>query len=96
MSLAIKTALEHLDRGIDRLESAARTAAAKPKLKPATGGKSAEPDLFSAPNVVGPNVVGSVTGTGAVVHFDRRALAKKLDATIARVEQLLGDGATRS
>lgn len=91
MSLAIKTALEHLDRGIDRLESAARTAAAKPKLKPATGGKSAEPDLFSAPNVVG-----SVTGTGAVVHFDRRALAKKLDATIARVEQLLGDGATRS
>ena len=87
MSLAIKAALENLDRGIDRLESTARSAAAKPKLKPAAAAKGAEPDLFSAPNVVG-----SVSGAGAVVHFDRRALAKKLDATIALVEQLLGDG----
>lgn len=43
--------------------------------------KSSEPDLFSAP----------APAKGSVVNFDRNALARQLDKTIARVEQLLGE-----
>ena len=41
--------------------------------------KSGQPDLFAAP-------------TANVIGFDRNALARKLDMTIAKVEQLLSEG----
>jgi hypothetical protein len=70
VSVAIKNALENLDRVIDRLEGSALSKQLKaPKMK--------DPDLFSA------------APASTVVNFDRNALAKKLDMTIARVEQLL-------
>jgi hypothetical protein len=69
VSVAIKKALENLDRTIDRLEGVSLSKRLKaPKM--------AEPDLFSV-------------APATVVNFDRNALAKKLDITIARVEQLL-------
>jgi hypothetical protein len=78
VSSAIKKALNNLDQAIDRIEG---SVAKKAKTPRAT--LTAQTDLFSPPKT-GPiaNVVG----------FDRNALARKLDMTIAKVEQLLSEG----
>lgn len=77
MSLAIMNALNKLNESIGQAEIAAANAAKRPK--PAAPAKPAagQTDLFGSAN----NVVG----------FDRAALTKKLDMTIAKVEQLLGE-----
>lgn len=77
MSVAIKNALGNLDKVIDKMEISLTAVAVKRPAKPS---KPSEPDLFSAPGK-----------GGSVVNFDRNALARQLDKTIARVEQLLGE-----
>lgn len=77
MSVAIKNALINLDRVVDKMEAA--VVKQKKSQKP-----SNQSDLF-APAAKGQS-------TGSVLNFDRNALAKKLDMTIAKVEQLLGEG----
>lgn len=78
MSIAIMNALKNLDQAIDRAEQLA----AKPRAKPAKSGNQS--DLFAAANP-------APAQAGTVVNFDRTALARKLDMTIAKVEQLLGE-----
>lgn len=75
MSAAIKKALSNLDKAIDRMETGITKRPVKSRTAP-------QPDLFSAP---------AAPSSSNVVGFDRNALAKKLDITIARVEQLLGE-----
>jgi hypothetical protein len=78
VSSAIKKALNNLDQAIDRIEGSVAKKAKAPR-QAANG----QPDLFTAPR----------TGPVAnVVGFDRNALARKLDMTIAKVEQLLSEG----
>ena len=79
MSAAIKKALSNLDKAIDRMEGNIGNISKRPKAS-----KSAQPDLFSAP-------APAAASSSNVVGFDRNALAKKLDMTIARVEQLLSE-----
>lgn len=77
MSVAIKNALGNLDKTIDKMEGIVIRHQKDLKAKPV-----AQVDLFStrpAANVS--------SGLG----FDRNLLAKKLDMTITRVEQLLGE-----
>lgn len=78
MSAAIKKALSNLDKAIDRMETGMTSVSKRPKNSKA----SAQPDLFSAP---------APAASSNVIGFDRNALAKKLDMTIAKVEQLLGE-----
>lgn len=75
MSIAIKNALMNLDQVIDKME----TSLAKRK-KPLP---ESQIDLFSAS--------AKPQAAGTVVNFDRSALTRKLDMTIAKVEQLLGE-----
>lgn len=75
MSVAIKNALMNLDQVIDKMEGSL--------TKHQKSLKTAQPDLFGAP--------AKSQAPGTVVNFDRSALAKKLDMTIAKVEQLLGE-----
>ncbi len=75
MSVAIKNALANLDQVIDKMEGSL--------VKHQKSLKNTQIDLFGAP--VKP------AATGSVVNFDRSALTKKLDMTIAKVEQLLGE-----
>ena len=74
---AIMNALNSLDAAVAKVETAASR-----KSKSAKG-RAAQPDLFAAPRAAG------TVSTG--LGFDRNMLAKKLDMTIARVEQLLGE-----
>ena len=76
MSLAIMNALNTLNEAIGKVEASTAAVAKRPKTSSKASG---QPDLFSAP--AASNVVG----------FDRTALTKKLDMTIAKVEQLLGE-----
>jgi hypothetical protein len=78
MSAAIKKALSNLDKAIDRMETGVTGVAKRPKNAKA----SAQPDLFAAP---------APASSTNVIGFDRNALAKKLDMTIAKVEQLLSE-----
>jgi hypothetical protein len=75
VSVAIKNALTNLDSVIDKMEGSL--------VKHQKTLKNSQIDLFAAP--VKPQA------TGSVLNFDRNALTKKLDMTIARVEQLLGE-----
>ncbi|HEY8190374.1 MAG TPA: hypothetical protein VIF12_06780 [Micavibrio sp.] len=78
MSAAIKNALMNLDKAVNNAESALlrrQKAPPKPAATPM-------PDLFSASQKQP-----GTTGLG----FDRNLLARKLDLTIAKVEQLLGE-----
>lgn len=79
MSSAIKDALDNVMNAVDNVEAALIRHQKKPK-------KTAQPDLFSQP----PMPAGPVSGS--VLNFSRDALARKLDMTIAKVEQLLGEG----
>lgn len=78
MSAAIKNALTNLDKVIDKMEGSLIRHQKSLKSR-------AQPDLFS---LGARPVANTTTGLG----FDRNQLAKKLDMTIARVEQLLGEG----
>lgn len=78
LSIAIKRALTDLDKAIDRMEL---SLAKRPKAS-----KSGQPDLFSAPAAAN-----APATTANVIGFDRNALARKLDMTIAKVEQLLSE-----
>jgi hypothetical protein len=75
VSVAIKNALTNLDNVIDKMEGSL--------VKHQKALKNPQIDLFAAP--------AKPQGPGSVVNFDRSALTKKLDMTIARVEQLLGE-----
>lgn len=75
MSLAIQNALTNLDKVIDKMEGSL--------VKHQKSLRNTQIDLFAAP--------AKPQSTGSVVNFDRSALTKKLDMTIARVEQLLGE-----
>lgn len=75
MSVAIKNALANLDQAVDKIEISL--------AKRQSRAKTLQPDLFTAP--------AKPQAPGTVVNFDRSALAKKLDMTIAKVEQLLGE-----
>ncbi len=75
MSLAIQNALTNLDKVIDKMEGSL--------VKHQKSLRNTQIDLFAAPQ--------KPQNTGSVVNFDRNALTKKLDMTIARVEQLLGE-----
>lgn len=75
MSVAIKNALANLDQVIDKMEGSL--------VKHQKSLKNTQIDLFGAP--------AKPVATGSVVNFDRSALTKKLDMTIAKVEQLLGE-----
>lgn len=79
MSAAIKKALSNLDKAIDRMEGNIGNIAKRPRAR-----ATAQPDLFSAPPP-------AAATSSNVVGFDRNALARKLDMTIARVEQLLSE-----
>ncbi len=76
MSVAIKNALTNLDQVIDKMEGAL--------IKHQKSLKHTQIDLFAAP--------AKPASTNSVLHFDRTALTRKLDMTIAKVEQLLGEG----
>jgi hypothetical protein len=78
VSAAIKNALNNLDKSIDKAEGSLV------RYQKALKARVGQNDLFSAPTR--PVAVVS-TGLG----FDRNMLAKKLDMTITRVEQLLGE-----
>lgn len=78
MSAAIKDALRNLDQAIDRAEGS--LIRHQKSLKAPRAAKSGQPDLF-APAAVASQGLG----------FDRNMLARKLDMTITRVEQLLGE-----
>jgi len=75
VSLAIQNALTNLDKVIDKMEGSL--------VKHQKSLRNTQIDLFAAP--------AKPQNTGSVVNFDRSALTKKLDMTIARVEQLLGE-----
>ena len=75
MSVAIKNALANLDQAIDKMEGSL--------AKHQKNLKTVQPDLFGA--------AAKPQASGIVLNFDRSALAKKLDMTIAKVEQLLGE-----
>jgi len=77
VSAAIKKALGNLDKAIDKMEGT--VIRHQKELK----NRSTQVDLFSAR----PAAVNATSGLG----FDRNLLAKKLDMTITRVEQLLGE-----
>ncbi len=77
MSVAIKKALMNLDKAVNNAESVLTKRRRSP-VKPV----AAAPDLFSA-------MPRQALGTG--LGFDRNLLAQKLDMTIAKVEQLLGE-----
>ena len=79
MSVAIKNALGNLDKAIDRAEAAMLKRAKTPRAN------NGQPDLFTAP------APANAPAASNVVGFDRGALARKLDMTIARVEQLLSE-----
>ncbi len=91
MSDAIKKALMNMDKAVSNAESAllkrqkmaAKPAAPAPGKPVMAGPVASPPDLFSVSQNHG------LIGTG--LGFDRNLLAKKLDMTIARVEQLLGE-----
>lgn len=76
MSVAIKKALSNLDKAIDKMEGS--MIRHQKDLKTRAAGQV---DLFSS------RPAANITGFG----FDRNLLAKKLDMTITRVEQLLGE-----
>jgi hypothetical protein len=76
VSAAIKKALGNLDKAIDKMEGS--VIRHQKELK----NRSTQVDLFSTRPVAN-----ATTGLG----FDRNLLAKKLDMTITRVEQLLGE-----
>jgi hypothetical protein len=79
VSVAIKNALMNLDKAVNNAESMLlrrQKAPPKPAAVPV-------PDLFSASQ----KQAAGTTGLG----FDRNLLARKLDLTIAKVEQLLGE-----
>lgn len=78
MSVAIKNALSNLDKAIDKMEGS--MIRHQKNLKTRVG----QVDLFSVP---ARQTANASTGLG----FDRNLLAKKLDMTITRVEQLLGE-----
>lgn len=78
MSAAIKNALTNLDKVIDKMEGSLIRHQKSLKTR-------SQPDLF---NLGAKPVANTTTGLG----FDRNQLAKKLDMTIAKVEQLLGEG----
>jgi hypothetical protein len=76
VSVAIKKALTNLDKAIDKME----VNLTKRPVK----AKSGQPDLFAIPQSVN-------QPPANVIGFDRNALARKLDMTIAKVEQLLSE-----
>lgn len=78
MSLAIMNALNNLNEAIGKAEVSAANAAKRPKTAAVPAKNAGQTDLFGGQ---GSNVVG----------FDRSALTKKLDMTIAKVEQLLSE-----
>ena len=77
MSAAIKTSLNKLNEAVERLEKAMQNAPA--------GSKAGQHDLFGA----------AMAGKQAAnngSNIDAKALAKRLDSTIERVERLLMEG----
>lgn len=80
VSVAIKNALAHLDQAIDKMEGSLVKHQKNLKAAPQ---QQNQIDLFTAP--------AKPAASASVVNFDRTALAKKLDMTIAKVEQLLGE-----
>lgn len=77
MSSAIKSSLNKLNESVERLEKAMQKAPA--------GSKAGQHDLFG----------GAMAGKQAAnngSNIDAKALAKRLDSTIERVERLLMEG----
>lgn len=76
---AILEALTFLDQSLDKLEKVATAAQEQKSLK--------QQDLFG-------QAAGSLVknSSGNVIHIDPAALAKKLDVTIERIEQVLREG----
>lgn len=79
MSAAIKNALMNLDKSIEKMETSVV------RQQKAVKTRAGQPDLFTAVTARPP------ANSSVNLGIDRSALAKKLDMTIARVEQLLGE-----
>jgi hypothetical protein len=77
VSTAIKSSLVKLNEAVERLETSMKSASATPA-------KTAQTDLFGA--------VSGKKAANAGSNIDAKALARRLDSTIDRVEKLLKEG----